>query len=221
MTSHVNVILAVSDYSLLGEIAAADARVQDVVSRGDSDYITLSKAQIFHNALLDPPLATLGEVMIDKKRLSFVGILQEQHEAPLKRFNKFQARFTTTVHLIIDNYCIEGTVYLPTETRNVAQIVNRVSNHFFAVRHATVSAALGKRFKFPLVLVNHRRATVIGVPVPTNSQPQEPSQTLPTNVEISDDAVLRECEEIQRLVDHHDRGCDAVDDSQSVQSKAT
>jgi hypothetical protein len=204
VTRHINVILAVSDYFLVGSIPATGARIQDIVARDDSDYVTLNRAHVLHDALLDSPLATLGELQIDKERIAFIGMLQEKHEAPLKRFNNFQAKFTANVYLIIENYRIEGTVYLPSETRNVAQTLNSVSNRFVAVTHASVYSAQGKRVELPLALVNHRRATAVGVPWHTNNKPHEQSQGQASNVEIGENAVLRACDDMKNFLDAQD-----------------
>src|SRR5262249_38772487 len=137
--------------------------------------------------------------------IAFIGLLQEQHEAPLKRLDNFQAKFTANVYLIIDGYCVEGTVYLPTKTKNVAQAVNSINSQFFAVTHASIYSAQGRRFKLPLAVVNQRRVTVVGVPSPASHGPDNQSLARPSNGENTDDAVLRECEELQHLVANDER----------------
>jgi hypothetical protein len=151
-------------------------------------------------------LFTLGDVHVDKRQIAFIGLLQEEHEAPLKRINNFQAKFSAHVYLIIDNYCIDGTVYLPTQTINVAQTVSSISSQFYAVTHASIHSTHGRRFRLPLAVVNQRRVKVVGVPMPTTDREHVQSLAGTTNVLNADDAVLRECQELQHLVEADQRG---------------
>jgi hypothetical protein len=86
----------------------------------------------------------------------------------------------------------------------VAQTLNSGSNRFFAVTNASIYSARGKRVELPLALVNHRRATVVGVPWPTNNKPHEQSQGQPATVEIGENAVLRACDEMKNVLDADD-----------------
>jgi hypothetical protein len=205
MTPQVKVILVVSDYWLIGSIAATDARIQDVLTRGDSDVLKLDHARLFNDRSGETPFATLTDILVPKKQIAFIGMRDEQHEAPLKRFNNFQTKVTSNICLIVDGYCIEGTAYLPTKTRNVSQSLYADGGQFLAVTCASIQSPNGRRDTLPLVLVNNHRTSVFSVPTNIDGTCQEPSTTRQSSKPAETaHALLRICEEIKHLVHEHD-----------------
>jgi hypothetical protein len=205
MMQHVNVILAVSDYWLAGSIAARGARIQDIVARGDSDILQLDHARLFDHKVSDTFFATLTDILVPKKRIAFIGMQDEPHEAPLKRFNNYQTKPTSNICLIVDGYCVEGIAYLPTKTRNVSQTLYADGGQFLAVTRASVQSPYGKRETFPLVLVNKHRAGLFGVPTTAGDTSREHAGLSQSSKPAdSDNALLHLCEDLKNLVQEHD-----------------
>src|SRR5215212_2392983 len=102
----INVILAMPHYWLVGNMPKSGVRLQDLLARTNTDFISISDASIFSNEPEKSPLAELSDVLIPKKQVLCIATSGEEHEAPVKRLYNFQPKDQSSVVLMVDNYLI-------------------------------------------------------------------------------------------------------------------
>jgi hypothetical protein len=159
----INVILAMPHYWVIGSMPISGVRLQDLLARTNTDFISLAKAQVFSNEAEDTSLAELTEVLIPKKQILCVSTSGEEHEAPVKRLYNFQPREQSSVSLMVDNYLIEGLAHFPKTATGVAYSLYRDCGLFFPLTQATVRSGNSKRLKFPFLLVNSELLRTAGL----------------------------------------------------------
>src|SRR5436190_23454691 len=77
----ISVILAMPHYWLIGSMPRSGVRLQDLLGRTNTDFISISDAQIFSDEAATSPLAELNEVLVPKKQILCVSTSGEEHEA--------------------------------------------------------------------------------------------------------------------------------------------
>jgi hypothetical protein len=170
----ISVILAMPHYWLIGSTPMSGVRLQDLLARTNTDFISIANAQIFSDEAEKTPLAELTEVLIPKKQILCVSTSGEEHEAPVKRLYNFQQRDQSSVALMVDNYLIEGLAHLPKTATSVAYSLYRDCGLFFPLTQATVRSGSSRRFKFPFLLVNSEHLRAAGLSKATDVAADKP-----------------------------------------------
>jgi hypothetical protein len=175
----ISVILAMPHYWLIGSMPMSGVRLQDLLARTNTDFISIANAQIFTDEAEKTPLAELTEVLIPKKQILCVSTSGDEHEAPVKRLYNFQQRDQSSVALMVDNYLIEGLAHLPKTATSVAYSLYRDCGLFFPLTQATVRSGSSKRFKFPFLLVNSELLRAAGLSKAIDVAADKPQQASP------------------------------------------
>jgi|SRR4051812_8289871 hypothetical protein len=190
----INVILAMPHYWVIGSMPKSGVRLQDLLTRTNTDFISLAKAQIFSNEAEEKPLAELTEVVIPKKQILCVSTSGEEHEAPVNRLYNFQPREQSSVVLMVDNYLIEGLAHLPKTAAGVAYSLYRGCGLFFPLTQAAVRSGNSKRLKFPFLLVNSELLRTAGLSQAGQVVVKKPqSATSPLDRQLAQNAAYQDC----------------------------
>src|SRR5215210_6751845 len=175
----INVILAMPHYWLIGSMPMSGVRLQDLLARTNTDFISITDAQIFSDEAEKTPLAELTEVLVPKKQILCISTSGEQHEAPVKRLYNFQEREQSSVALMVDNYLIEGLAHLPKTATGVSYSLYRDCGLFFPLTQATVRSGNSKRLKFPFLLVNSELLRTAGLSQSDGAVAKKPQSVSP------------------------------------------
>ncbi|MFQ5730726.1 MAG: hypothetical protein ACE5KM_02105 [Planctomycetaceae bacterium] len=146
------VIVAVSDYWLVGAVSTTGVRVQDVLKDGNTEFLRVDDVQVRSNLDRESSLADLPEVVVPKCRIEFVAILESRHEAPTKRRNYYTAKDTSDVFLILGKYRIQGEFHLPSSSKDSLYALTFVDT-FIPVTQAGIHG-VGPRLIVPVLFAN-------------------------------------------------------------------
>src|SRR6476660_10509395 len=108
ISNSMDVILAMPHYWVIGKMPTSGMRLQDLLQRTNSDFVSIAQAQVFTNDADRSPLAELTETLVPKKQILCISTPEHQHEATENRLYNFQSRDKYNVLLMIENYLIEG-----------------------------------------------------------------------------------------------------------------
>ena len=193
----INVILAISDNWLIGNMPRSDVRLQDLLAQSNTDFVSIAEATIFSGDAEMSPLAELTEILVPKKQILCISTSEEEHEAPVKRLYNFQPRDQSKVVLIMDNHLIEGLAHLPKTANGAAYTLYRDCGLFFPLTQATVRSGNSKHFQFPFLLVNRELLRTVGL-----SKPSEIPADAPQHANASISGVFNPGEPLSRLCEH-------------------
>jgi hypothetical protein len=155
-TDVTRVIVVVSQHWIVGSMPSNGQRIQDILRDENSNYARLMDVQIYADANHTACLAVLPQAMVPKERIELVILPEEQHEAPVKRWNNFTARSTAKISGIVSRYYVEGELQLPPSTLDVLRAVTQQLGTFFPITRASLIAPDSRRIAAPVVFANKR-----------------------------------------------------------------
>ena len=171
----IEVIIAMPHYWVVGQMPMGGLRLQDLLARTNTDFISISEAHVFPNESPKSARVALTELLIPKKQILCITTSKQEHEAPQKRLFNLQPRDQSKVVLMVDNYLVEGLAHLPKTATSVAYSLFRDCGLFFPVTDAVVSSGVASRIRFPFLLINSQQLRTVGL-AKTSNQVAEPSR---------------------------------------------
>jgi len=163
LAQSIEVIIAMPHYWVVGQMPMGGLRLQDLLARTNTDFISISEARIFPNESPKSAKVALTEILIPKKQILCITTSKQEHEAPQKRLFNLQPRDQSKVVLMVDNYLVEGLAHLPKTATSVAYSLYRDCGLFFPVTDAVVSSGISSRIKFPFLLINCEQLRTVGL----------------------------------------------------------
>lgn len=133
----------------------ADGRIQEVINDNNTEFLQLTKVSIYRRTKCQH-VGDLDEVIIPKKKIEFIVVPSDEHEAPVKRWNNLSSRIVTNAFAIVNDCCISGELHLPANPSDDRYVLLHQVGDFIALTEASLSLTgpLAKPVRVPLLFAN-------------------------------------------------------------------
>jgi hypothetical protein len=92
--------------------------------------------------------------MVPKDRIELVILPEDQHEAPIKRWNNFTSRSTANISALVGGYYVEGELQLPQSAKDAVHALIQQLGTFFPITRASIIGPDAQRIGAPVLFVN-------------------------------------------------------------------
>jgi hypothetical protein len=149
------IIASVSGHWILGALPLAGGRIQEVINETNTEFLQLSEVSIYHRTKCQHVVELHG-VTVPKKKIEFIVVPSEEHEAPVKRWNNLSARTVTNAFAIVNDCCISGDLHLPENPSDSRYALLHQVGDFIALTGASLShtGPDDKPVRVPLLFAN-------------------------------------------------------------------
>ena len=186
------VIVFTQSHWLTGHLESTNARVQETLKSGSSDFVRLHEVTVSQELQQAPVIVSLPEVLLPKPMVDLVVIPGDNHEAPQKRRNCLIRKVAFDMYLVVAGHSIRGTLHLSIPTTDILRMITSLDD-FFALTDVTFIHQSGNQTQARVALINKKSIGCISFQMAGEKKTAivDPDQSQPEHEESPLDQLLR------------------------------